>query len=52
MRVKQWKLLAPFLKHHSEGNGGAFGQGGNRNGGNGGQGGGKSKSLFHTFFHF
>src|SRR5271170_6179743 len=43
MRIKQWKLLAPLLKHHGEGSSSPFGQGGNRNGG---QGGGKSKSLF------
>ena len=38
MRIKQWKLLAPFRKKVGEG------QGGN--------GGGRSRSLFHTFFHF
>jgi hypothetical protein len=43
MRIKQWKLLAPFRKNHGEHQG---------NGGNGGSGGGRSRSLFHTFFHF
>jgi hypothetical protein len=51
MRIKQWKLLAPFLKHHTEGNGGAPGKAGG-GGKSGGQGGGRSRSLFHTFFHF
>jgi hypothetical protein len=37
MRIKQWKLLAPFLKNHSESQG---------------NGGGRSRSPFHTFFHF
>jgi hypothetical protein len=48
MQIKQWKLLAPFLRHHDD----DHSQGGGRNGGNGGHGGGRSKSLFHTFFHF
>lgn len=41
MRIKQWKLLAPFRKKDGEGHGG-----------NGGNSGGRSRSLFHTFFHF
>jgi hypothetical protein len=40
MRIKQWKLLAPFRKNHGE------------NQGNGGNSGGRSRSLFHTVFHF
>lgn len=44
MRIKQWKLLAPFLKHHSEANGAAVGKEGN------GGGGGRFRSLLH-FFH-
>ena len=43
MRIKQWKLLAPFLKHHGDDNGAAAGKDGNG-------GGGRIKSLFH-FFH-
>ena len=48
MQIKQWKLLAPFLRHHDD----DHGNGGGRNGGNSGHGGGRSRSLFHTFFHF
>ena len=43
MRIKQWKLLAPFLKHHAEEPGASSNKGGNG-------GGGMIKSLFH-FFH-
>ncbi|HVU97563.1 MAG TPA: hypothetical protein VHE34_20205 [Puia sp.] len=43
MRIKQWKLLAPFLKHHAEEPGAPSNKGGNG-------GGGMIKSLFH-FFH-
>ena len=56
MQIKQWKLLAPFLRHHDDdhGNGGGRngGNSGGRNGGNSSSGGGRSRSLFHTFFHF
>jgi hypothetical protein len=48
MQIKQWKLLAPFLRHHDD----DHGNGGGRNGGNSSHGGGRSRSLFHTFFHF
>lgn len=48
MQIKQWKLLAPFLRHHDD----DHDNGGGRNGGNSGHGGGRSRSLFHTFFHF
>src|ERR1700722_19688816 len=41
MQIKQWKLLAPFLRLRDD-----------DHGGNGGNGGGRSRSLFHTFFHF
>jgi hypothetical protein len=41
MRIKQWKLLAPFLKHQDN----------NAPQGKGGNGGGKARSLFHLFFH-
>jgi hypothetical protein len=45
MRIKQWKLLAPFMKKdHPEGNGN------NKSGGS--NTGGRSRSLFHTFFNF
>ncbi|HEY4337119.1 MAG TPA: GNAT family N-acetyltransferase [Puia sp.] len=43
MRIKQWKLLAPFIKHHAEEHNGPTGKGGNG-------GGGMIRSLFH-FFH-
>jgi hypothetical protein len=36
LRIKQWKLLKPFLKKEKEGNGGS----------------GKTKSLFHSIFNF
>jgi len=48
MRIKQWKLLAPFMKHHEPAG----------NGGNGNKGGGapegarRQRSLFHSFFNF
>src|SRR5580700_8279059 len=42
MRIKQWKLLAPFLKNHSEAHGAALSKGGN--------GGSKTRSFFHGFF--
>jgi len=46
MRIKQWKLLAPFMKKDpTGGSGGSQGNGG-------GQPSGKSRSLFHTFFNF
>ena len=43
MRIKQWKLLAPFLKKDNNGN---------NKSGNGGSNGSKSRSLFHSFFNF
>jgi hypothetical protein len=46
MRIKQWKLLAPFMHHKDEKNG---------NGGKSGaapDGAKRSRSLFHTFFNF
>ena len=45
MRIKQWKLLAPFLKHHGDESGAPASKAGN-----GGGGGGRFRSLFH-FFH-
>jgi hypothetical protein len=45
MRIKQWKLLAPFMKKDH--------QDPNNNNKSGGSGmGGRSRSLFHTFFNF
>jgi len=52
MRIKQWKLLAPFLKHHEP-----AGNNSKPNGNNGGKSGGspenakRHRSLFHTFFN-
>ncbi|HEV2353831.1 MAG TPA: GNAT family N-acetyltransferase, partial [Puia sp.] len=43
MRIKQWKLLKPFRKLNGDN---ARGSGG------GSTPGGRSRSLFHTFFHF
>jgi hypothetical protein len=37
LRIKQWKLLRPFLKKEKDGNGGGAG---------------KNKSLFHSIFNF
>jgi hypothetical protein len=46
MRIKQWRLLAPFRKKdNSDGNGPNGGKSG------GSHGGGRTRSLFHTFFH-
>jgi hypothetical protein len=43
MRIKQWKLLAPFMKHHAESHEPSV------KSGNSGV---RHKSLFHTFFNF
>jgi hypothetical protein len=43
MRIKQWKLLAPFLKNHAEAHGAAFSKAGNS--------GSKTRSFFHGFFN-
>jgi hypothetical protein len=48
MRIKQWKLLAPFLKHHTEDNGNLNERQGGQKSGNGG---GRARSIFHMFFH-
>jgi len=45
MRIKQWKLLAPFVKHHPETHETAAKGGG---GGNGV----RHRSFFHSFFNF
>src|SRR5207342_2110212 len=37
MKIKQWKLLKPFMKKEKEGNGGTAG---------------KSRSFFHSIFNF
>jgi hypothetical protein len=53
MRVKQWKLLAPFLKHHMRINGNRLRPGRTiAMAAIAAMGGGRSRSLFHTFFHF
>ena len=44
MRIKQWKLLAPFMHHKSDKNGGKAG--GSPEGSK------RSRSLFHSFFNF
>jgi len=46
MRIKQWKLLAPFLKHHEPAN-----NSGNKAGGSP-ENAKRHRSLFHTFFNF
>src|SRR6201992_2821983 len=43
LRFKQWRLLAPFLKHHSEDSGAHLSKAGH--------GGGRTRSIFHMFFH-
>src|SRR3984957_17192859 len=48
MRIKQWKLLAPFLKHHYEDNSATHERPGGQKAGSGG---GRSRSIFHLFFH-
>ena len=45
MRIKQWKLLAPFMNHKTEKNG-------NSKSGGAPEGAKRSRSLFHTFFNF
>jgi uncharacterized membrane protein YgcG len=55
MRIKQWKLLAPFRKKdHSDGNGSQGGRSGGKSGGRSGgsHGSNRTRSLFHTFFNF
>jgi len=47
MRIKQWKLLAPFMNHKGEKNG----NGGSKSGGTP-EGAKRARSLFHTFFNF
>jgi hypothetical protein len=49
MRIKQWKLLAPFLKHHAEDHSGSNQKTGSME--KAGNGGGRARSLFHMFFH-
>jgi len=52
MRIKQWKLLAPFLKHHEPGsNTGKTGNGGNSKTGGSPENAKRHRSLFHVF-HF
>jgi hypothetical protein len=44
MRIKQWKLLAPFMKHHAEAHdGGQSAKAGHNS---------RTRSLFHSFFNF
>src|SRR5690242_725703 len=51
MRIKQWKLLAPFLKHHDSGNS-KPGTGKENKSGGAPEGAKRHRSLFHTFFNF
>lgn len=52
MRIKQWKLLAPFLKHHEPANNKSGANGGSGKSGGAPEGAKRHRSLFHSFLNF